>query len=134
MQTKAILVIVCGLGPMFLGSADACDCVKSEIVRIDDENQRFFATVSETSPVMIKAALYDLIGEIEAERPQWRENWSVSLFSSRRFAEYKDGLDPTTDRRDWANAYIAEYDHQAAKLTIWPLISSKRKTLEMKIE
>jgi hypothetical protein len=60
--------------------------------------------------------------------PGWSPQWSLSFFSSKRYAGYRDEqpLRPYVVSGEWMNAYVAEYDHAARKLVRFPVHPEKR--------
>ncbi|HLP30651.1 MAG TPA: hypothetical protein VK150_04760, partial [Geothrix sp.] len=50
------------------------------------------------------------------------------LFSNRKYALYRNEV-PEPLVRDWKSHYLAEYDAEKKKLTIFPALPARRKTL-----
>lgn len=81
------------------------------VARVDEKNHRIFAipTIEQQSEEM-------LLNSIRSSAPcfsdsNWSSDWSVSLFTSKKFAGYKDEkhIIPYHQNNEWAKAYIGEY-------------------------
>ena len=104
-----------------LSGAFACPCVDTSVVRVDQENRLLLATISETSRVMVTAALWELLTTIRTDHPEWTGRWHISFFTSKQAAE--------TGGVGFADSHVADYDRETMKLILWPqLISSREET------
>ena len=120
------------LGPLLLavsllpGSGLACPCVDTVVVGVVEKEQRLIATVSETSQVMLTAALYELLTEeILPSYADWAGHWRVSFYTSAAGASHEDGGSPA--------AHVADYDRANRKLTLWPRIAERRQEIDLEI-
>ena len=98
--------------------AFACPCVDTYVVRVDEQNRRLLATISETSRVMVTAALWELLTTIRADHPDWTGRWQISFFTTIQAAE--------TGGADLANSHVADYDRETMTLTLWPQLVGLR--------
>ena len=102
----------------------ACPCVDTEVVRVDEANRRLVATISESSRLMVTAALYELlIDEIQPDHGEWLADWRVTFFTTRQAAE--QGGPPDT--------HVADYDRAEQKLTLWPRLEPQREEVDLTV-
>ena len=119
----AVLVALAGLLP---ATATACPCVDIAIVRVDHEEHRLIATVSETSRVMVTAALYEVLLEhIQPAYGEWLTDWQVSLYTTAQAAA-QGAAGPS-------EAHVADYDRAAGQLILWPRLSTRRDDVPLEI-
>jgi len=66
-------------------------------------------------------------------RPQWNNRWHASLFSDAKYAGFKDeeALEPHVRDGSWQKNYLAEYEEQACKLTLYPLLPKRVKVIRV---
>lgn len=108
------------------GGGWACPCVETAVVRVVEEERRLIATVSETSRVMITAALYELLLErIQPQHGDWAGAWRVSFYTTATAAAQGAG--------GAASEHVAEYDRAAARLILWPDVAERREEIELAI-
>jgi hypothetical protein len=95
------------------------------IAKVHYEQQRFFIVRNEADVESLKT----LIKNIQAclSDHQWSRHWSLSVFSEKRLAGYKDesGIIPFHANNRWAKGYLAEYDSETGMLTLSPVLSPK---------
>ena len=102
----------------------ACPCVDTEVVQVDEANRRLVATISESSRLMVTAALYELlIDEIQPDHGEWLADWRVTFFTTRQAAE--QGGPPDT--------HVADYDRAEQKLTLWPRLEPQREEIDLTV-
>ena len=100
---------------------DSAICVERilnvDIVRIDENNHRFFIANREIKALDIKKKL-NQIEKCFVNTP-WQADWALSVFTEAKFAGYKDEKNIIPYHKDnrWATAYIVEYDHFTKSLT-----------------
>ena len=122
-RTIGWLLLAVGLLP---GSGSACPCVDTAVVRVVEEERRLIATVSETSRVMITAALYELLlEEIQPRYGVWVGAWRVSFFTS--------AIAAAQGEASAASEHVAEYDRARARLILWPRVAERREEIELEI-
>ncbi|RZF83172.1 hypothetical protein EXT46_06910 [Pseudoalteromonas sp. CO325X] len=87
-----------------------------EVVRTDPTNHRFFV-VSNTQFTV--ESLSNLALDQCFDEMSWQDDWSISVFSSAKYAGYKDEKDiiPLHADNKWINAYLAEIDSSGVTLT-----------------
>lgn len=108
-------------------SAAACPCVDVEVVAVDSEQRHLFATISETSRVMVTAALWEVLAtEIVPNYAQWRGAWRVSFFSSADAAQ--------AGARNAAESHVADYDRALKQLVLWPGLEERRQVVPLEIK
>ena len=118
------LLLALGLLP---GRGSACPCVDTAVVHVVEAEQRLIATVSETSRVMITAALYELLlEEIQPRYGDWVGAWRVSFYTTAAAAARGEGGAP--------HERVAEYDRAQARLTLWPGVPQRREQIELEIK
>ncbi len=105
----------------------ACPCVDTVVVRVDDNERRLVATISETSRVMVTAALWELLlTEIQPSHPDWIGQWHVSFFTSAAAAQQED--------RSAAASHVADYDRARRTLILWPGLEDRREVVTLEIQ
>ena len=114
-------------------SAWACECVEPEVVSVDERNRRYLVAIAETSEVMIRASVYDLVKQAEAQYPAWAGNVSISFFSSREWASRAAVSDSPERHSEWAANYLAEYSQSRAELTMRPHLPGERRTVALMV-
>lgn len=105
------------------------------VVRVDERNERLFVEASEldvTSPEAAKTLIQGAESYIHACRTAWTTKWSVSVFSDRKYAGYKDeqSLLPHVQSGAWQQAYLAEYDRADGSLVLFPAGKATRTQLK----
>lgn len=112
---------------LLAGGAWACPCVDTAVVRVIEEERRLMATVSETSRVMITAALYELLlEEIQPVYGAWLSDWRVSFYTTATAAAQGEG--------SAAGEHVADYDRARRSLILWPRLTERREEIELEIE
>ena len=110
-----------------LGGALACPCVETEVIDVDRGNRRLIVAVSETSRVMVTAALWELLlTEIQPHHADWRGQWRVSFYTTPEAAA-QDGTGP-------AVTHVADYDRAHGTLTLWPRLEPRREVIDLVIK
>ena len=121
--TAVTLLLLAALLP---GTATACPCVETAVVHVDHEERLLIATVSESSRVMLTAALYELLLEqIQPDYPDWLADWRVSFFTTTEAA-----LQGATSAPE---AHVADYDRASRTLILWPRLAARRVQVELEI-
>ena len=128
---KFAIIAVCLFTVTCASQADsAIECSKNAIgteslVKIDEEQLRFF--IRETPATL--GSLKPLIGKIQncLNRHDWKNKWSLSVFSAKKLAGYKDepNIIPFHKNDEWSKGYLAEYDASSNTLTLNPLTDPK---------
>ncbi len=87
-----------------------------EVVRTDPINHRFFVVSNTQFKV---ESLSNLALDQCFHEMSWQDDWSISVFSSAKYAGYKDEKDiiPLHADNKWINAYLAEIDSSGVILT-----------------
>ena len=107
-------------------SALSCPCVDTEVVQVDRDGRRLLATVSETSRVMVTAALWELLlTKIKPDHPDWVGRWHVSFFTTAEAAAEWGEASP--------ESHVADYDRQTTTLTLWPRVSEMRQEIMLEV-
>lgn len=98
-------------------ASSGIECVKSafneeQLVRVHEEQKRLFFVMN---PFQREKAV-DTINTITEclKHSQWERLWSLSVFSEKRYAGYKDEPEIIQFHKNdmWSKGYIAEYDSQ----------------------
>lgn len=116
-------VIVAGCSQ--ISGGEIADCVSEmldvQIVRMDENNQRFFVVPNDSAQIKVTAA--DDVNHCFESSP-WKDNWSVSVFSASQYAGYKDEKNIIQYHKDgaWSKAYLAEIDGVNKTVTYSPAI------------
>ena len=119
------------------GSDGVCKNIQSvEVVRLDDRSQRVFiaARSDQIDPFTKAHTLLSFIQNVLRDcRPAWKDSWSVSFFTERKFANYKteSDVEPFVKDGSWFRAYVGEYDRKTHKLSLNPLDPRKVKFLKV---
>jgi len=122
---------------IFIASVAACanagdNCqAPGNVARVDDRNERLFVIASESDiagPTKIEKIVEGAGSYIAACRRDWSSKWSVSAFSDKKYAAYKDEpqVAPYIENGEWQKAYLAEYDNSDASLVRFPLQPTRR--------
>jgi hypothetical protein len=111
------------LSPLYAG---ACPCVDTEVVRVDHAQRRLVATISETSRVMVTAALWELLEtDVKPLHSDWLGRWQVSFYSSPEAAAGAGS--------EAASAHVADYDRAMNRLILWPELADRREEITLEI-
>src|SRR5262249_798023 len=110
----------------------------ARIIRFDDRSNRVFAIAQAQEIDNVRGAravLKPIQEAITKCRTSWDEKWSVSFFTDRKYAVYKDEPQVREYLADgtWNRAYVAEYDHTSQRLTLYPLDPKKAKSRTVKL-
>ena len=129
-QNKSSLIFILFAPLAFSCSANDLSPVRScvenvsgfEIVRVDDKNHRYFVTKESKSTLSDK----ELLAKFSTcfIKTDWSNDWSISLFSEKRFAGYIDEptIIPLHRGNQWAEAYLAEYNGAKNTATKYPAL------------
>lgn len=104
--------------------ADIAKCFEKKadmtVARIDEKNHRIFAIPKQRSGEAI-------VGQVRSSaecfvNSSWSNDWSISLFTSAKYAGYKDEkhIIPYHRNNEWAKAYLGEYDGPSQTYTSFP--------------
>jgi hypothetical protein len=107
--------------------AGACPCVDTAVIRVDPDQRRLVATISETSQVMVTAALWELLlTEIQPRHVDWLGRWQVTFFTS------ADAAEPGA--LNGAQSHVADYDRARNQLVLWPELADQREEVALEIK
>ncbi len=118
-----------------LVQVDPISCAKDSIgkkylVKIDESQKRFFITQENLNVEELKMIIRN-VGRCLSHHT-WSKKWSLSVFSDKKLAGYKD--DPQVIRfhkdEEWTKGYLAEYDSVSGRLILNPVF--KPMTSELK--
>ena len=114
-----------------LGLICAEEVINSDsLVKVDQENRRIFTVMKRIKQAELKA----LIQKLEScfNNHEWNNQWSLSVFSKKRIAGYKDdpNIIPFHKKNEWAKGYLAEYYSLTRTLTLAPATSPKEIILQ----
>ncbi len=90
---------------------DIVSCFTSKtqlsVAKIDEKNYRLFAIARES--ISLKKRLQS--SQECFTNTNWSNNWRISVFSSHKYAGYKDepNIIPLHVNNNWAKAYLVEY-------------------------
>ena len=96
-----------------------CDCANATVLWVDTADRRYYVSLDETTELTVRAKVYDLVAQIQAEHPAWRGAIRISFLSSGALAE------PHTPN---ASEYIAEFDQAKSQLTWRPASANPRRS------
>lgn len=116
-----VLVLLAGCA----SAGETCQ-VPGNVVRVDDRNERLFVVASDSDVAnmpTVKKMVREADAYVAACKGAWSAKWSVSVFSDKKYAAYKDEdqVAPYLQSGEWATAYLAEYDNSNGQLTRFPL-------------
>jgi hypothetical protein len=100
-------------------------------VRVDEERQRFFIQQSQATLESLNPLITKIQGCLNSH--VWKDNWSLSVFSEKKFAGYKDepNIIPFHNNDEWSKGYLAEFDAASNTLTLPAFTNStERRILE----
>lgn len=109
------------------GADSGIECVKNsftedELVKIHGEQKRFFFVMEPFQ----QEKMIDAIRTITVclKRSCWEKRWSLSVFSDKKYAGYKDEPEIIQFHNNnlWSKGYRAEYDSQSHRLTLNPAL------------
>lgn len=93
---------------------------QEKVVRVHNEQKRFFvvdSTIDQTTFAKVVARVDSCLATSD-----WAEKWSMSVFSDKKLAGYKDepGIVKYHEGDQWARGYLGEYDSGTGVLTLEP--------------
>jgi len=96
------------------------------VAKIDEKNHRVFAVPKQQAEDAIVGQVRSAAGCFSDS--SWSKDWSVSLFTSDKYAGYKDEphIIPYHKNNEWAKAYLGEYDGSSQTYTSFPAMSGRR--------
>jgi hypothetical protein len=114
-----------------LGLNCAEEIIRSDsLIKVDQEHKRIFVVLK----TIKQAELKTLIQKLEScfNNHEWNNQWSLSVFSNKRIAGYKDepNIIPFHKNNAWAKGYLAEYSSLTRILTLAPATSPKEIILQ----
>ncbi len=126
--TVSLLIQSC----VAVSQTEISDCFEAKtnmsVAKIDERNHRIFAIPKHLSEKVI-------ISQIKSSaecfnNSSWSGNWSISLFSSEKYAGYKDEprIIPYHKNNKWAKAYFGEFDGSSQTYTSFPAIKALTKS------
>lgn len=106
----------------------------ANVVSLDAANHRAFVVYegdAAQSDSTIISRLRRMAGCFP-ETSSWHEDWSASFFSEHKFADYKDAeaVRPFVITGEWAQAYLAEYNHADHQVIFDPVTAPRRVRLD----
>lgn len=141
MPNLASLIIAIGLflspfhalgGSVDLGLPCAEENIPSDsLVKVDQEHKRLFVAMKNVKQAELEALIQKL--ECCFKNHDWNNRWSLSVFSDKRIAGYKDEpkIIPFHKKNEWAKGYFAEYYSRTRTLTLAPATSPKEIILQI---
>ena len=101
------------------------------LFKIDQEHKRIFVVMKSIKQTELKA----LVQKLEScfINHEWNNQWSLSVFSNKRIAGYKDepNIIPFHKKNEWAKGYLAEYSSLTRTLILAPATSPKEIILQI---
>lgn len=134
MKTKIFLfaIITCHILSCAGLSGGPCEPSGDFVVLKEDvKNRRLFikAKEEEIKDLDIIITRLKATGKyIEQCKSGWNDKWSISLFTEKKYASYKDDKSVRSYVIDgsWEKSYLAEYSNRKKLLTRYPLDSDKQ--------
>lgn len=101
------------------------DVLNSEIVRIDNKNQRLFVINKNMTPEFLGSKLKNI--KLCLKDSEWDDDWAISIFSEEKYAGYKDeqNIIPLHKNNEWAKAYKLEYLNSNGIIILTPALDPK---------
>jgi hypothetical protein len=101
------------------------------VLNEDEANKRLFVKADHNIVQKIdeiKVILRQIDSYIKACKPGWSHQWSVSFFTEKKYAFYKDEDAVRNYVMDgsWGRNYLAEYSNRKKQLIRYPLEPQKR--------
>lgn len=108
-ESKTIDIATC-----FMNKADM------KVAKVDEKNHRLFAIPKHHSEEVIVGQVRSAVGCFS--KTSWSKDWSVSLFTSDKYAGYKDEqhIIPYHKNNEWAKAYLGEFEGASQTYTSFP--------------
>jgi len=132
--------VVCGssfaIGLLTL-AAITCDSADfKRVLRTDESQKRIFvsAQAKEIASAGKTGVILRRLQETVARcHPTWGQSWSISFFSSPKYAGYKDEphLEKHVKDGSWAAGYLGEYERVSGMLTLHPANPAKIRTVKI---
>ncbi len=113
MRIVAIAMLFIAITPRLF----ACDCAEVTVLWVDHADQRYFVSLDTSTQLSIRAKVYDLVGTIQTEQPDWLGNVRIAFLAKGASAQ------PHVPN---AAEYLADYDQAASQLTFEPASSAPR--------
>lgn len=110
-------------------STERIDCIQntlhSEIVRVDNKNQRLFVVNKNLTPEIFGSQLKSI--KLCLNNSEWTDDWAISVFTEKKYAGYKDerNIIPLHKDNEWAKGYKLEYLNSRERIIITPAINPK---------
>lgn len=95
----------------------ACDCAEVTVLWVDHASQRYYVSLDTATELSIRAKVYDLVGTIQAEHPQWLGGVRISFLT--QGASTQPHVPDSTE-------HLADYDQAESKLTWQPASDAPR--------
>ena len=124
-QYATILVLAAAFGQACDSSrADIAVCFEAKsrmrVAKVDKNNHRIFAIPKDRSEKTI-------VGQVRSSaacfnNSGWAKDWSVSVFSSEKYAGYRDEqhIVPYHKNNEWEKAYLGEFDGASQSYISFP--------------
>lgn len=98
---------------------------KDTVAKIDHKQKRFFVVRTQVEIEGISRLTEKLHNCLSGH--EWDRHWSLSVFSKKELAGYKDEPEIVPFHKDdqWAKGYLGEYDSATGTLTLEPAIAPK---------
>lgn len=92
------------------------------VVRVDENNKRLFVISKKLPENQFKEILP--LSEICFKDTPWKTEWSISIFTDKKFAGYKNESDiiPYHKGNIWAQSYIGEYEGKNKRYMSYPAL------------
>jgi hypothetical protein len=119
-------------GGSAIGSTCAAKIIRHDsLVRIDQDHKRIFIVMKSIKQPELKALIQKLESCFTVH--EWNNQWSLSVFSDKRIAGYKDepNITPFHKKHEWAKGYLAEYSSRTHTLILAPATSPKKIILQL---
>lgn len=96
------------------------------VAKIDEKNHRVFAIPKQHAEDAMVGQIHLAVGCFT--NSSWSNDWSVSLFTSDKYAGYKDEphIIPYHNDNEWAKAYLGEFDGSSKTYTSFPAMTDRR--------
>lgn len=127
----AFLVLICLISTACAKdlSIKRTECIEdifhSQVVRIDNINQRLFLANKDMTPDFLSSKLNKIKSCLKDSG--WSNDWAISVFTEAKYAGYKDekNIIPLHKNNEWAKAYKLEYLNSSETIILAPAFDPK---------
>lgn len=122
--TFAAAVLASGPACTKIDTVDIATCFMNKtdmkVAKVDEKNHRLFAIPKQHSEEVIVGQVRSAVSCFS--KTSWSKDWSVSLFTSDKYAGYKDEqhIIPYHRNNEWAKAYLGEFEGASQTYTSFP--------------